>query len=116
VIVSYRDKRPTDFAAGKRVKALSGVERPARLKLDRVEAALTLKDLAALPGNRLEALKATERASTAFGLMTNGGSALNGRGNRRDRRTWRLWIITRENTWHALQFTQGSTWPKNLTP
>jgi proteic killer suppression protein len=57
VIVSYRDKRTTDFAAGKRVKALSGVERPARLKLDRVEAALTLKDLAALPGNRLEALK-----------------------------------------------------------
>jgi proteic killer suppression protein len=57
VIVSYRDKRTTDFATGKRVKALSGVERPARLKLDRVEAALTLKDLAALPGNRFEALK-----------------------------------------------------------
>ena len=33
------------------------VERPARLKLDRVEAAHTLKDLAALPGNRFEALK-----------------------------------------------------------
>jgi proteic killer suppression protein len=57
VIVSYRDKRTTDFAAGKRVKALTGVERPARLKLDRVEAALTLKDLTALPGNRFEALK-----------------------------------------------------------
>ena len=57
MIVSYRDKRTTDFAAGKRVKALSGAERPTRLKLDRVEAALTLKDLAALPGNRLEALK-----------------------------------------------------------
>jgi proteic killer suppression protein len=39
------------------VKALSGIERPARLKLDRVEAAHTLKDLAALPGNRFEALK-----------------------------------------------------------
>jgi proteic killer suppression protein len=57
VIVSYRDKRTTDFAAGKRVRALSGVERAARLKLDRVDAALTLKDLAALPGNRFEALK-----------------------------------------------------------
>ena len=57
MIVSYRDKRTTDFAAGKRVKALSGVERPARLKLDRIEAALRLKDLAALPGNRFEALK-----------------------------------------------------------
>ncbi len=47
VIVSYRDKRTADFAAGKRVEALSGIERPARLKLDRVEAAHTLKDLAA---------------------------------------------------------------------
>lgn len=57
VIVSYRDSQTTDFAAGKRVKALSGIERSARLKLDRLEAAQTLKDLAALPGNRFEALK-----------------------------------------------------------
>jgi len=57
VIVSYRDDRTADFAAGKRVKSLSGIERQARLKLDRVEAAHTLKDLAALPGNRFEALK-----------------------------------------------------------
>jgi toxin HigB-1 len=57
VIVGYRDRRTSDFAAGKRVKALSGIERPARLKLDRVEAAHTVKDLAALPGNRFEALK-----------------------------------------------------------
>src|SRR5476651_1641088 len=57
VIVSYRDRRTADFAAGNRVKALSGIERPARLKLDRLEAAQTTKDLAALPGNRFEALK-----------------------------------------------------------
>jgi proteic killer suppression protein len=57
VIVGFRDRRTADVAAGKRVKALSGIERPARLKLDRVEAAHTLKDLAALPGNRFEALK-----------------------------------------------------------
>ena len=57
MIASYRDNRTADFAAGKRVKALSGIERPVRLKLDRVEAAHTLKDLAALPGNRFEALK-----------------------------------------------------------
>jgi proteic killer suppression protein len=56
MVVSYRDKRTRDFAAGKRVKALSGIERPARLKLDRLESAATLKDLAALPGNRFEAL------------------------------------------------------------
>ena len=57
MIVSYRDKRTTDFAAGKRVKAFSGIERAARLKLDRLEAAVALKDLAALPGNRLERLE-----------------------------------------------------------
>lgn len=57
MIVSYRDKRTRDFAAGKRVKAFSGIERAARLKLDRLEAAVELRDVGALPGNRLEALK-----------------------------------------------------------
>jgi toxin HigB-1 len=57
MIVSYRDKRMRDFAAGERVKAFSGIERPARLKLDRLEAATAISDLAHLPGNRFEALK-----------------------------------------------------------
>ncbi len=57
MIVSYRDKRTTDFADGKRVKAFSGIERAARLKIDRLEAAVALQDLAVLPGNRFEALK-----------------------------------------------------------
>lgn len=57
MIASYRDKRTRDFAAGKRVKAFSGIDRAGRLKLDRLEAAVELKDLGALPGNRLEALK-----------------------------------------------------------
>jgi proteic killer suppression protein len=57
VILSYRDKRTRDFAEGKRVKAFSGIERALRMKLDRLEAAVILQDLAALPGNRLEALR-----------------------------------------------------------
>ncbi len=56
MILGYRDKRTSDFAAGKRVKAFSGFERSAHLKLDRLEAATSLKDLVALPGNRFEAL------------------------------------------------------------
>ena len=56
MILSYRDKRTADFAAGKRVKAFEAIDRAARLKLDRMDAALTVKDLAALPGNRFEAL------------------------------------------------------------
>jgi proteic killer suppression protein len=61
MIAGYRDKRTRDFAAGKRVKALSGIERPARLKLDRLEAATAVKDLAALPGNRFEVLVGDRR-------------------------------------------------------
>ena len=61
MIVGYRDKRTADFGSGKRIKAFSGVERPARLKLDRLEAAVDLHDLAMLPGNRLEKLKGNRR-------------------------------------------------------
>ena len=56
MIVSYRDKRTREFAAGKWAKAFSAIEQSARMKLDRLEAATALKDLAALPGNRLEKL------------------------------------------------------------
>jgi len=57
MIVSFRDKRTTHFAAGKRVSAFSSFERSARMKLDRLEAATSLRDLAALPGNRFETLR-----------------------------------------------------------
>ena len=57
MILTCRDKRTREFAAGEPVKAFSGFERAARLKLDRLEAAMSLQDLAALPGNRFEALK-----------------------------------------------------------
>jgi proteic killer suppression protein len=56
VIASYKDKRTRDFGTGKRVKAFPGIERSARLKLDRLESATSLRDLAALPGNRFEAV------------------------------------------------------------
>ncbi len=57
MIVSFGDDRTAKFAEGGRVKAFSGFERAARLKLDRLEAAVVLADLSALPGNRFEALK-----------------------------------------------------------
>ncbi len=56
MIVSYRDKRTREFAIGKRVKAFSGFARSAQLRLDRLDAAVSVKDLAALPGNRFETL------------------------------------------------------------
>ena len=56
MIVSYRDKRTRMFAEGQRVKAFDGFECRAELRLDQLDAASSLLDLA-LPGNRLEALK-----------------------------------------------------------
>jgi len=43
------------------MKAFFGIERAARLKLDRIEAATSMLDLAALPGNRFEALKGNRK-------------------------------------------------------
>jgi toxin HigB-1 len=57
MIVGYRDKRTERFAAGQHVKEFSGFARQAETRLDRLDAATSLADLAALPGNRLEALK-----------------------------------------------------------
>jgi len=52
----------------RKVKAFTGFERAARLKLDRLDAAIALADLAALPGDRFEALKGNEKDRTASAL------------------------------------------------
>lgn len=57
MIVSYRDKRTERFARGEPVKEFSSFARQAEIRLDRLEAAVGLQDLAAFTGNRLEALK-----------------------------------------------------------
>lgn len=57
MIVSYRDRRTERFASGDHVREFPGFARQAELRLDRLEAATALQDLAALPGNRLEALR-----------------------------------------------------------
>jgi toxin HigB-1 len=58
MIVSYRDGKTRRFAGGERVKEFSGFARQAEMRLDRLDAATGLKDLAAIiAGNRLEALK-----------------------------------------------------------
>ncbi len=57
MIVNFRDRKTKRFADGKHLKELFGFARQAELRLERLDAATSLKDLAALPGNRLEALK-----------------------------------------------------------
>ena len=69
MIVGYRDKRTRDFAAGKRVKSFFQIERAARLKLDRLEAASGTKDLVSLPGNHFEVLSGDRKGQ--FSIRIN---------------------------------------------
>jgi proteic killer suppression protein len=57
MIVSFRDRKTARFAAGDHVKEFSGFTRQAEIRLDRLDAAASLRDLAAISGIRLEALK-----------------------------------------------------------
>jgi proteic killer suppression protein len=61
MIVSYRDRKTERFAEGEYVKEFSGFARQAETRLDRLDAATSLRDLAGLSGNRLEALKGSRR-------------------------------------------------------
>ena len=61
---------------------------PARLKLDRLEAATVLKDLAALPGNRFEALKGDRKGQYSIRINDQ----------------WRI----------CFEWPEGSTGPQNV--
>ncbi len=56
LIAGFADRRTEDFYNGRRVAAFSGFARTASRKLDQLDAAIELRDLAR-PGNRLERLK-----------------------------------------------------------
>lgn len=56
MILGYRDPRTERFARGERVKAFEPFRRQAENRLERLDAARDIADLAALPGNRLEKL------------------------------------------------------------
>jgi toxin HigB-1 len=57
MILGFRDKRTEAFAKGELVRAFRGFERQGWRRLEILDAAVSLTDLAALPSNRLEALK-----------------------------------------------------------
>jgi len=58
MILSYRDKRTEAFAKGEFVREFQGFDRQAWKRLEILDAAVNLKELGQLPGNRLEGLKA----------------------------------------------------------
>jgi toxin HigB-1 len=57
MILSYRDKRTETFANGGLVRAFQGFDRQGWKRLEILDAATSLADLAGLPSNRPEALK-----------------------------------------------------------
>jgi proteic killer suppression protein len=57
MILSYRDARPRRFAKGERIKQLEPIRPKAERVLDRLGAAVALRDIANFPGHRLEKLK-----------------------------------------------------------
>jgi proteic killer suppression protein len=61
MILSYRDKRTREFAAGQYVRAFDSFRLQAEKRLDRLEAAPHLRALRGFPGNRLEALRGDRR-------------------------------------------------------
>jgi proteic killer suppression protein len=71
-----RPSRPNRLETAKRVKAFSDIQRRARLKLDRLEAATSLQDLAVLPGNRFEALKGERKGQYSIRINDQ----------------WRVWL------------------------
>jgi proteic killer suppression protein len=61
VIRSYRDSRSERFAEGERVPAFERFRHQAEKRLRVLEAASSLRDLAQLPSNRLEALSGSSK-------------------------------------------------------
>jgi proteic killer suppression protein len=61
MIKSFRDKRTASFYEGERVAAFEPFRRQAERRLQMLDDAVTLRDLAGIPGNRLESLSGIRR-------------------------------------------------------
>ena len=57
MILSYRDRRTADFAAGVNIREFQSFERQAWKRVEILDAATSLAELGQLPSNRLEGLK-----------------------------------------------------------
>ena len=57
MICEFKDKNTAALFARQLVKRFGGIEQSAYTRLQRLDAAQTLADLRAIPGNRLEALR-----------------------------------------------------------
>jgi toxin HigB-1 len=65
MLKSFRNKETEALANNRYVKQFNGIQGAARKKLDVLKAAKGLSDLAAVPGNRLEALHSRQNFATS---------------------------------------------------
>ena len=61
MIRSFKDRRTEDFFAGENVRRFSGFKKTVERKMVMLDSSTSLRDLAGIPGNRLEKLSG-ERA------------------------------------------------------
>jgi proteic killer suppression protein len=66
VIKRFKDRAAERLWMGETVRQYSGITKPALRKLDALNAASSLADLRAVPGNRLEALKGDRKGQYAI--------------------------------------------------
>jgi toxin HigB-1 len=69
MILGYRNRQTEDFANGEDVRMFRAFADQANRRLEILEAATSLEDLRALPGNRLEALRGDRRGQ--FSIRVN---------------------------------------------
>lgn len=79
MILSYRDRRSREFAEGEFVRQFQGFARQAYKRLEILNAATALADLAGLPSNRLETLRGDKAGQWSIRINRNGAFASNGR-------------------------------------
>ncbi|MCH8163952.1 MAG: type II toxin-antitoxin system RelE/ParE family toxin [Proteobacteria bacterium] len=68
MIKSYRDKRTKAFANGEHIKAFQGFKKQAEKRLEILDAADSLNDLAALPSNRFEPLAGDRKGQYSISI------------------------------------------------
>ncbi len=68
MIKSYRDKRTKAFANGKHIKTFQGFKKQAEKRLEILDAADSLNDLAALPSNRFEPLAGDRKGQYSISI------------------------------------------------
>jgi addiction module HigA family antidote len=96
MILSYRGRRTREFAEGELVRQFQGFSRQAFKRLEILNAATSLADLAGLPSNRLETLRGDRAGQWSIRINKNGVFVSNGLPERSGRRTLRLSTTTRQ--------------------